>query len=224
MKKIIGVITSAVALTAICLGTTCYATSNDPTSETTTIDNLDAQSIKAYHNFDIAMRQMWDDYTAYTRDYIKSVLTNLDDQETVKKRLIKNQEAIGAAIKPYYGRTISKKLSALLHDNVLIITDIINAEKSNSTDATKQAQQKWQTNADEISTLLSNVNPNWKKEDLSKMFNAQLEFTTEEVKSMMQKSWDTSIEFYDKAHMHMMMFADYLTQGIAKQFPEKFKK
>jgi len=32
------------------------------------------------------------------------------------------------------------------------------------------------------------------------------------------------IDFYDKGHVHMLMFSDALTDGIVKQFPDKFKK
>jgi hypothetical protein len=31
------------------------------------------------------------------------------------------------------------------------------------------------------------------------------------------------IKSYDQGHDHMMMFADTLSDGIAKQFPEKLK-
>jgi hypothetical protein len=44
------------------------------------------------------------------------------------------------------------------------------------------------------------------------------------VVSRLHKDWKADIAAYDKGHAHMMMFADTLTQGIAKQFPDKFKK
>jgi hypothetical protein len=39
-----------------------------------------------------------------------------------------------------------------------------------------------------------------------------------------KKDWASDIEAYDKGHVHMLMFADALTDGIVKQFPNKFKE
>jgi hypothetical protein len=39
----------------------------------------------------------------------------------------------------------------------------------------------------------------------------------------LEKNWDADIKAYDDGHAHMLMFADALTDGIAKQFPEKFQ-
>ena len=50
-----------------------------------------------------------------------------------------------------------------------------------------------------------------------------LEFTTGEVVSRLKKNWAADVAYYDKCHMHMLLFADALTDGIVKQFPNKFK-
>jgi len=36
------------------------------------------------------------------------------------------------------------------------------------------------------------------------------------------KNWAADIEAYDKCEDHMIAFADMLSEGIIKQFPEKF--
>src|SRR6185436_8280340 len=50
-----------------------------------------------------AMRKLWEDHITYTRNYIISALGELGDKDAVAKRLLKNQDEIGDAIKPYYG-------------------------------------------------------------------------------------------------------------------------
>ncbi len=49
-----------------------------------------------------------------------------------------------------------------------------------------------------------------------------LALTTTKVVSRMNKDWAADIEAYDKGHAHMLMLADMLSDGIIKQFPEKF--
>jgi hypothetical protein len=56
------------------------------------------------------------------------------------------------------------------------------------------------------------------------MLYKHLELTTGEVVSRIKRDWVADIDFYNRGHLHMLMFADALTEGIVKQFPEKFKK
>src|SRR5689334_24464363 len=51
----------------------------------------------------VAMRKLWEDHITYTRNYIISAVGDLPDANDVLQRLMKNQEDIGSAIKPYYG-------------------------------------------------------------------------------------------------------------------------
>ena len=37
------------------------------------------------------------------------------------------------------------------------------------------------------------------------------------------KNWSADIEAYDTGQDHMIAFSDMLSDGIIKQFPEKFK-
>ncbi len=76
------------------------------------------------------MRKLWEDHITYTRGYIVSALADLPDTSVVATRLLKNQDDIGDAIKPYYGENAGKKLSALLRDHILIGTKVVKAAKT----------------------------------------------------------------------------------------------
>jgi len=172
----------------------------------------------------MAMRKLWEDHITYTRNYIISALADLEDAAKVAERLLKNQDDIGDAIKPIYGNDAGKKLAALLRDHILIAADIVKAAKSGDNNGVTAGQKKWHENADEIAAFLSGANPNWPKKVLVDMLYKHLDYTTTEVVSRLKKDWAADIEAYDKGHEHMLMFADALTDGIVKQFPEKFKK
>ena len=40
----------------------------------------------------------------------------------------------------------------------------------------------------------------------------------------LKNDWAADIKAYDDGHVHMLMFADTLADGIARQFPAKFKR
>lgn len=170
------------------------------------------------------MRMLWEDHITWTRNYIISAVADLEDAGKVAERLLKNQDDIGDAIKPVYGDAAGKKLAALLRDHIMVATEVVKAAKAGNNEELTKANKKWYANADEIAVFLSGANPNWSKKALEDMLYKHLEYTTQEVVSRLKKDWPSDIEAYDKGHMHMLMFADALTDGIVKQFPDKFKK
>lgn len=55
------------------------------------------------------------------------------------------------------------------------------------------------------------------------MLNKHLQLTTNEVVARLNKNWDADIAAYDEGEEHMLKFADMISGGIIKQFPQKFK-
>lgn len=177
---------------------------------------------KAEVDLTLAMRKLWEDHITYTRNYVISELANLEDTGAIAQRLLRNQDDIGDAIKPYYGDDAGKKLANLLREHIMVATKVVKAAKTGDKEELTRAQAKWNANADDIAAFLSGANTNWPKKDLTDMLYKHLEYTTGEVTSRLKKDWVSDIDFYDKGHMHMLMFADMLTNGIIKQFPAKF--
>ena len=172
----------------------------------------------------LAMRKLWEEHITYTRNYIISALAGLPDSDAVAKRLLRNQDDIGDAIKPYYGEAAGEKLSALLQDHIQIATQVVKAAKAGQKKQLAAAQRKWSANGKEIAAFLSRANPNWRKKNLEEMLQKHLDLTSGEVVGRLNKDWVADIQAYDDGHTHMLMFADTLTDGITKQFPGKFRK
>jgi hypothetical protein len=179
---------------------------------------------KAQEDLRNAMRKLWEDHITYTRNYIISALADLEDKDAVTERLLRNQDDIGKAITSYYGDEAGKKLASLLRDHILVAAEVVKEAKANNKNALDAAQKKWTANADELAVFLSSANPNWTKDDLTQALHKHLKLTTGEVTSRLGKDWQGDIISYDKGHEHMLMVADILTDGIVKQFPDKFNK
>lgn len=185
--------------------------------------SMDGKASAAAVEVRMAMRQLWEEHIVYTRNYIISDLADLPDKDAVAQRLLRNQDDIGNAIKPYYGDEAGNKLSALLRDHIVVATEVVTAAKGGDKTQLAAAQEKWTANGKEIAAFLSGANPNWSKATLEEMLQKHLDLTSGEVVGRLNKDWAADIKAYDEGHAHMLMFADTLTEGIAKQFPDKFK-
>jgi len=183
-----------------------------------------ATKVTAAVEVKMAMRKLWEEHITYTRNYIVSALAGLPDTDAIAQRLLSNQDDIGHAIKPYYGEAAGTKLSALLRDHILIATEVVKAAKAGDKVQLADAQKKWSANGKDIAAFLSGANPNWRAKTLEEMLQKHLDLTSGEVVGRLNKDWAADIKAYDDGHTHMLMFADMLADGIAKQFPAKFKR
>lgn len=171
----------------------------------------------------LAMRKLWEDHINYTRNYIISALAGLPDQDAIAKRLMANQDELGAAIVPYYGKDAGDKLASLLRDHITIATEVVAAAKSGDKAKLDAAQAKWSANGKDLAAFLAGANPNLPQADLEAMLQKHLDLTSGEVVARLHKDWDADIKAYDEGHAHMLMFSDTLVDAIAKQFPDKFQ-
>ncbi|HVO72480.1 MAG TPA: hypothetical protein VMT35_00535 [Ignavibacteriaceae bacterium] len=178
--------------------------------------------ISSAENLRTAMRMLWEDHIVWTRNVILNIVDNLPGTDQAVSRLLKNQEDIGNAIKPYYGDAAGEKLTSLLKPHITIAAEVVTAAKKGDKAALEAADKKWHANAEQIAAFLNGANPNWTLKDLQKMMNDHLKYTTDEAVARIKKDYDGDIATYGKVHEEILMMSDDLSNGIIKQFPEKF--
>ncbi len=178
---------------------------------------------KAACDLKMAERRLWIDHVSWTRSYITSALASLEDKDVVAERLLKNQDDIGNSIKPFYGEEAGNELAALLREHIELAGKVVDAAKSGNKADLEKYNKLWYENADEIADFLSTANPNYSNKTLKDMLHTHLQFITDQVVARLNKDWKADVSAYDKGEDHMIMFADMLSDGIIKQFPERFK-
>lgn len=181
---------------------------------------MDAQE---FHD---AMRKLWEDHITWTRLVIVSTLADPDgflpDRGPTVDRLLRNQDDIGDAIKPFYGDAAGEQLSALLREHIVTAAQILEAAKSGQ--PLDALIASWYENADDIAEFLNAANPqNWPLEEMRAMMREHLDLTLNEAVTYLNGDYAASIAFYDQVHLQALEMADMLSDGIIKQFPQKFK-
>lgn len=169
------------------------------------------------------MRKLWEDHITWTRLVIVSIANNLPDTDPTVQRLLQNQVDIGDAIQPYYGEAAGDQLTALLRDHILIAAEILQAAKSGDTAAQQDAIARWYANADDIAEFLHAANPeNWPLHETKMMMREHLDLTLQEAVAYLTGDHTASIAAYDAIHIQILGMADMLSEGIIRQFPNKF--
>jgi len=168
------------------------------------------------------MRKLWTDHVVWTRDYIVAAVGDQPDAQSAADRLMKNQEDLGNAVAAFYGTPAGQQLTTLLKQHISIAVDLIKAAKAGDKAAQQQADNKWQQNGVEIADFLSKANPNWPRATLVDLMKNHLATTTDEVVARLTKNWAGDVRAFDAVYDHILHMSDALSDGIVKQFPEKF--
>jgi hypothetical protein len=183
-------------------------------------ERLSAQQL-AFHD---GMRKLWEDHVTWTRLFIVSFAAGLPDTDATAQRLLQNQTDLGNAIKPFYGDTAGRRLTALLREHILIAADLLQAAKAGNSAGVNDASARWYANADDIATFLHRANPDeWPLDEMKLMMRTHLDLTLAEAVARLHGDWPADIAAYDQVHQEILQMADMLSAGIIHQFPKKFK-
>src|SRR5262245_39007261 len=139
------------------------------------IDRTNAEKLRS------AMRELWTDHVIWTREYIVNALEGDGSGEAAAARLMRNQEDIGNAIVPFYGKEAGTKLTGLLKEHINSAVDLVAAMKAKDNTKVSAAEKRATTNVTDIATFLSGANPNWKKDDLQKMLTEHVGLVKEQI-------------------------------------------
>ena len=151
----------------LALGLVLAACSTDSGSARAASSNGQDGSTAAAVEFQQAMRRLWEDHITWTRLFIVSAAADLPDKQATTERLLRNQQDIGDAIKPFYGEAAGNALTALLRPHILIAAEVVDAAIAGDNAGVQDALMRWYANSDEIADFLSAANPdNWPQNEM----------------------------------------------------------
>lgn len=169
------------------------------------------------------MRLLWEQHILWTRQVVVDVAADLPSLTHSVERLLKNQEDIGNAIKPYYGEAAGNNLTDLLKTHITVAAEILNAAKAGNQTALAAANATWYANAFDIAVFLNTANPtNWASADVQAMLEEHLALLMEEATARFNGDYAADAVAFDKTQVQILKMADVLSHGIMAQFPDKF--
>lgn len=168
------------------------------------------------------MRKLWDDNILWTRMAIISIVEKTPDEVLVTKRLLRNPSSFTTILKVFYGDEIASKFEVLFTNHLLLALEFVKAAMSGDKLATLEAERRWYANADELAAFLASINPYWPEKIWKEMLYEHIALTKDESIDRINKYYAADILIYDKIQTQVMKMADIMSEGIIRQFPDKF--
>ncbi|MFH6936329.1 hypothetical protein [Flavobacterium sp. FlaQc-30] len=170
-----------------------------------------------------AMRNLWNAHMYWTLITVDAYYNDPKGLSAKLDRLLQNQKDIGSAIVPYYGQAAGDQLAKLLTEHIQLAVPVLKAAKENNKEALDKAVKDWYANAKDIGDFLASANPkNWTAKETQGALEMHITHTIDYSVSILKGDYTQSFGGFEEALHHMVHLADILTEGIAKQFPDKF--
>lgn len=154
----------------------------------------------------------------WTRSFIVSDAADLPDLQMVTQRLLRNPTDFANELRKYYGNANADRFENLLREHLLIAADLVNAAKAGKTQEANEQRAIWYQNADDIAEFLAGINPNWSVTEWRNMLYDHLQMTENLAELRLSNEFEKDIAESDEIEKQALMMADYMAEGIKKQF------
>ena len=169
----------------------------------------------------ITMRKLWEDHAIWTRMFIVDLLANFPGIDNTTNRLLKNQEAIGNCMKTFFGDTAGDTLTSLLKDHITITIDLLKAIKAEDATRAVTLETDAVTNAENMATFFSTINPCYSRDELIEMLDTHLILVKYQFIARMSGDYNADVMYFDMGLHHILMISDCLFRGIIERFFEE---
>jgi hypothetical protein len=221
--SLLALVAMLAALLTVTVGTEHSANAESHAGQATH-DVSTAQALTASEAaFHDQMRKLWEDHVTWTRLAIVTFADGSAGFDATAARLLRNQQDIGDAIKPFYGDAAGDRLAALLRDHITIAVELLQAAKAGDDANVADASARWYANADDIADFLSAANPRfWPRDVMRSAMKTHLDQTLAEAQHELSGDYAASVQDYESIHAHILAMADLLSDGIVRSFPNRF--
>jgi hypothetical protein len=171
-----------------------------------------------------ALRDLWTGHIFWVRNVVDARFAkDAARAQVAEQQVVANARALAGAVEPYYGKAASDKLFGLLAGHWGAISDYANATQAGDKAAQDAASAKLVANANEIAKFLSGANPNWPEGTLRSLLGAHGAHHIQQMQQLHAKQYEQEAQTWAAMTKHVYTIADALADGLAAQFPDKFR-
>jgi hypothetical protein len=171
-----------------------------------------------------ALRDLWLGHIFWVRNVVDARLAgDATRAKVAEQQVVANAKAIAGAIEPYYGKPASEQLFTLLAGHWGAISEYLDAASGHHDDARNTALGKLTSNAGEIASFLSAANSHWSAETLRGLLSAHGAHHVQQIDQLVAHQFAQEAQTWAAMKDHMYTIADALADGLAAQFPDKFR-
>ncbi len=171
-----------------------------------------------------ALRGLWFGHIFWVRNVVVARLHgDAAAAKAAEAEVVANAKAIAGAVEPFYGQGASDKLFQLLAGHWGAISAYLDATRAGSKAQQDAAFARLLANANEIADFLAGANPNWPDATLRGLLSAHGAHHVQQIQQLHAGQFEAEARTWAAMAGHMNTIADALANGLAAQFPDRFR-
>ncbi|WFR55301.1 acetylglutamate kinase [Anaerocolumna sp. AGMB13025] len=163
-------------------------------------------------------RKLWAQHVFWTRSFIVSTTSGLDDLATVTERLLRSPTDFAVALRNFYGAEKARTFEGLFKEHILIAESLINNTRQGNSEEVYEDRRKWYKNAEDICIFLREVNPYWSARQFRSLFYEHLKMIEEAAVYRLNGRYGLDVKLFESIETQAFELADFMAYGILNQF------
>lgn len=164
------------------------------------------------------LRMLWMEFIMWSRVLITSEVSGFGDIEAVGLRLYQLPVEFGNVFELFYGQQIGSHIERFLTDQLLLVADIIRAQKIGNTEAIDANTLMLYQSGNEMAAFLAQINPYWDERVWANLFTEFLRTKIAETLTIGAGDFNESIIVSENLRDQALNMADYMAQGLIQNF------
>jgi hypothetical protein len=170
------------------------------------------------------LRTLWLGHVEAVRGYVFAAHDhNAAKSKAAGDHVVANAKQIAAAVGSFYGKAAGDQMMTLLAGHWGSVKAYADATFAHDDAGRTQAMNNLNANAKDIADFLSGANPNLPQPTLLSLLAAHGAHHIAQIQEVEVGDKAGEAKTWDAMRAHMVVIADALAGGIAKQFPDKVK-
>ena len=173
-------------------------------------------------------RQLWEDMREVLSSqgmlekmFIDSSNFSTENRDAVMQRLAQNPQDFTDILKMYYSDADSNAMKMMQTQWIAQLEEMTDAAKQMDRERMMELSEQMRENAQGMAEVLAESNPELDEEYLEQLLVKLANSAYEDVNLMMEQKYPQSLMVHEDAGRTRMELADYLTDGIIKNFYDK---
>ena len=177
---------------------------------------------KASYTFARTMQRLWTDHAVWMRQYIVAAVDERPEAPEAAARLLRSTDDVGHALEDYYGKRASRRIAKLLRQQVMLCVDLVDAARFIEKTKFHDIDAVWASNGQDFVDELCGRNTAWSREQMLARWELVRTLIKDEITARLEENFDGDADTFDQLLTATLTFADELTDGILRQFADKF--
>lgn len=159
---------------------------------------------------------LWGEIAIWMRSYIAAVAAGYANIDALSNRLYRIPVDFHDRLRLVFGRQPAEAFLNLISMHIILTETIINALRRGDEQAVNTNTVALYKNADEIASLLRQINPFWSEVQWRNLLYTFISMNLQEAIALMSGDYERDIDIYDRLISHTELIGEYMADGIIR--------